>query len=115
MRATATGCGGRGGACDRARYACGGWGGVRGPARPQRVGPPAAGDGRVRRGGRTRTETGRAARASQAAPRAAGMRPVDQAMHAASAASTATLVMATGRENQSAMNPIAGGPNSMPP
>lgn len=42
-------------------------------------------------------------------------RRVPNPMSAASAASTVTLVRATGSENQSAMNPIAGGPRSIPP
>lgn len=44
-----------------------------------------------------------------AAPRVA------KPMAAATAARIATLVSAVGRENQSAMNPMAGGPSSMPP
>src|SRR5689334_21106586 len=43
------------------------------------------------------------------------VRRVDTPMAAATADRAATLVRADGRENQSAMKPIAGGPRSMPP
>lgn len=46
---------------------------------------------------------------------ATATRRVVKPMTAATAARAATLVSAVGRENQSAMNPMAGGPRSMPP